>query len=88
MGDTENIVCNYCDARLSQLLIIAVIVSTLILLKTGYKSVPKIMYVKMGKLSRYVNDNYRNIVRLLLLKIIVNSKNWMISIINLREYHS
>ena len=38
------------------------------------------MCVKMGKIV-VISDSYHNIGQLLLLTIIVNSKNWMISII-------
>ena len=60
---------------------ISPIVSALFLLKTGYKRVKLFLNVcKNGKIVM-ISDNYHNIVRLLLLTIIVNSKNWTISII-------
>ena len=36
-----------------------------------------LMYVKMGKIAM-ISENYHNIGRLLLFKIIVDSKNWII----------
>ena len=52
-----------------------------IFLKTGYKHVKLLLNVrKMGKIVM-ISDDYHDIVRLLLLTIIVSSKNEMILII-------
>ena len=78
MGDIENL-------RNKNIMIIMIIVFNLFLQKPDYKHVKLFIIVcKNGMIS----DNYHDIEQLLLLKIIVDSKNWKISIIYCqRKYH-
>ena len=68
MGDIENFL---------HITTITIIVSTLFLLKTGVCQA----VLKCIQEFAMISDDYHDIERLLLLMIIVNSKNWTISII-------
>ena len=59
-------------------MITTIIVSTIFLLKTGYKNVK--LHIKKGNIVT-ISDDYHHIIQLLLLTIIADSKNLTISII-------
>ena len=58
-----------------------IIVFSLFLLRPNYKHVKLVLSVCKNGKTAMISDDYHDIGRLLLLTIIVDSKNWTISII-------
>ena len=78
MGDIDILVYDYWEATIIK--IITIIALTISALNTVYKSVKLSTNVSIKCYD--ISANYHDITRLLLVTIIVSSKNWTISIID------